>query len=93
MAATRFSDSATPNSDLTKSRPKYFRFDDDDFSHAFSDKNKFHSISGIFESTSGVCIALPGQDLHFFAPAFLAVCVRYVDNAGQNKAKRASRGL
>jgi len=23
MAATRFSDSATPNSDLTKSRPKY----------------------------------------------------------------------
>jgi len=75
MAATRFSDSATPNSDLTKSRPKYFRFDDDDFTHVFSDKNEFHSISGIFESTSGVSIVLPGQDLHFFAPDVLTECI------------------
>jgi len=55
MAATRFSDSATQNTDLTKSRPKYTTTSGmtTTFLTHFLDKNKFDGISGIFESTSG----------------------------------------
>ena len=51
MATTRFSDSMTPNSDLTKSSPKYtntFGLTTTTFLTHFSDKNKFHGISDHF---------------------------------------------
>jgi len=52
MAATRFSHSATRNSDLTKSRPKYTTtsgLTTTTFLTHFSDKNKFHGISDHFQ--------------------------------------------
>jgi len=51
MAATRFSDSAIPNSDLTESSPKYTTtsgLTTTTFLTHFSDKNKFHGISDHF---------------------------------------------
>ena len=57
----------------------------------------FRTISGTFESTSGFWTVLPGYRFRFGAPvfllkAFLAVHVRYGDNAGQNKAKKERPG-
>jgi len=102
MAVTRFSDLATPNSDLTKSRPKYTTTSGltTTFLTHFRIKinfTAFRTILGTFESTSGFWIVLPGQDLDFLHPvfvykAFLAVCVRYGDNTGQNKAKKSVPG-
>jgi len=74
MAAIRFPVSATTNSDLTKSRPKYTTtsgLTTTTFLTHFLDKNKFEGISGIFESTSGFSIVIPGQDLDFAHPVFL----------------------
>ena len=79
----------------------HFRFDHDDFLHAFFritvNFSTFRTISCTFESTSGFSIVLPGQDLDFLHPvfaykAFLAVSVRYGDNTGQNKAKKSVPG-
>jgi len=104
MAATRFSDSATPNFDLTKSRPKYTitsGLTTTTFYTRFSNYDRFHGISDNF----GTLKVLPVSELYFLATdlnlvhpdfllkAFLAVYVRYGDNAGQNKAKAASWGL
>jgi len=58
----------------------------------------FRTISSTVESTSGFWTVLPGStDLDlvhpvFLSKAFLAIHVRYGDNAGQNKAKKSVQG-
>jgi len=67
MAATSFSDSMTPNSDLTKSRPKYtttFGFTTTTFLTHISAKNKFHGISDHFGHFFEV---FPVSELYFRA--------------------------
>ena len=99
MAATRFSDSATPTFDLSKSRPKYTTtFDHDEFLHAFFE---LRSISRHFGPFRALLKVLPVSELYFRATdldwvhpvflqkAFLAVYVRYGHNTGQNRAKKS----
>ena len=82
MAATRFSDSATPTFDLSKSRPKYTTtsgfckptsgLTTTTFYTRFSNYGHyttFRTISGTFESTSGSRISL--HRFRFGAPVFL----------------------
>jgi len=67
MAATRFSDSATPTFDFSKSRPKvhyYFRFDHDDFLHAFFE---LRSISRHFGPFWTLLKVLPVSEVYFQA--------------------------
>ena len=92
MAATRFSDSATPNFDFTKRRPKYTTtsgLTTTTFYTRFSNYDQILPVSELYFRASGLNLVYPV----FLLKAFLAVYVRYGDNAGQNKAKRASRGL
>ena len=104
MAATRFSDSATPNFDLTKSRPKYsttYGLTTTTFYMRFVE---LQSISRHFGQFRALLKVLPVSELYFWATdlnlvhpvfllkAFLAVYVRYGDNAGQNKAKKSVPG-
>jgi len=79
----------------------HFRFDHDDFLHAFFE---LRSISGHFGQFRGLLKVLPVSELYFWATdldlvfpmflvkAFLVVYMRYGDNAGQNKAKKSVRG-
>ena len=77
MAATRFSDSETPNSDLLKSRPKYTTtsgLTTTTFLDHFSDKNKFHGISDHFGHLCKYFRFLSctsGPIFRFGAPGFL----------------------
>jgi len=79
----------------------HFRFDHDDFLHAFFE---LRSISRHFGPFRALLKVLPVSELYFRATdldlvhqvflskAFLAVHVRYGDNAGQNKAKKSVQG-
>jgi len=76
----------------------HFRFDHDDFLHVFFE---LRSISRHFGQFLALLKVLPVSELYFRATdldlvhpvflskAFLAVHVRYSDNAGQNKAKKS----
>jgi len=80
----------------------HFRFDHDDFLHAFFE---LRSISRHFGPFLALLKVLPVCELYFRATdldllhpvflrkAFLAIHVRYGDNAGQNKAKKSVQGL
>jgi len=77
----------------------HFRFDHDDFLHEF-----LRSISRHFGPFRALLKVLPVPELYFRATdldwvhpvflqkAFLAVCVRYGDNTGQNRAKKSPPG-
>ena len=79
----------------------HFRFDHDDFLHSLFE---LRSISRHFGPFRALLKVLPVSELYFRATdldsvhpvflqkAFLAVYVRYGDNAGQNKAKKSVRG-
>ena len=79
----------------------HFRFDHDDFLHAFFE---LRSISLHFGPFRALLTVLPVSELYFWATnldlvhpvfllkAFLAVHVRYGDNTGQNKAKKSLPG-
>jgi len=77
MAATRFSDSATPTCDKIESRPKYTTtsgLTSTTFSRIFRkivNFTTFPTISGTLESTSGFRIPLPIYRLRLVAPDFL----------------------
>jgi len=76
----------------------HFRFDHDDFLHAF------FRITVNFTTFRALLKVLPVSELYFRATdldlvhpvsllkAFLAIYVRYVDNTGQNKAKKSLPG-
>ena len=77
MAMARFSHSMTPNSDLTKSRPKYTTtsgFTTMTVLTHFSNKNKFHGISdhcGHFWKYFQFINCTPGPRFRFYAPGVL----------------------
>jgi len=77
MAATRFSDSATPTCVKIESRPKYTTTSGSTsmtFSRIFRkivNFTTFQTISGTFESTSGFSIPLAVYRLRLVAPDFL----------------------
>jgi len=107
MAATRFSDSATPTSYLTKSRPKYTT------TSGFANPlqvwprrlvTRVFQITVNFTTFRALLKVFPVSELYyratdldtvhpvFLLKAFLVVHVRYGDNAGQNKAKKSVLG-
>ena len=110
MAATRFSDSETrlsicpkvdQSTQLLPVLQIHFRFDHDDFLHAFFE---LRSISRHFGPFRALLKVLPVAELYvraadldlvhpvFLLKEFLAVHVRYSDNAGQNMAKKSVPG-
>ena len=108
MAATQFLDSATPTFDLNKSRPKYPTTSGFANPLQVWPRRLFTLVFRItvnFTTFRALLKVLPVSELYFWATyldlvhlvfllkAFLAVHVWYGDNAGQNKEKRASRGL
>ena len=107
MAAIRFSDSATPSFNLTKSRPKYTTTSG--FANPLQvwPRRLFTLVLRItvnFTTFRALLKVLPVSELYvraadldlvhpvFLLKAFLAVHVRYGDNAGQNKAKKERPG-
>jgi len=91
MAETSFSDTATPTFDLTKSRPKYTTtsgLTTTTFYTRFSNYDQILLVSELYFRASGLNLVYPV----FLLKAFLAVYVRYGDNAGQNKAKKSVPG-
>jgi len=91
VAATRFSDSATPNFDLTKSRPKYTTtsgLTTTTFYTRFSNYDQIFPVSELYFRVTDLNLVHPV----FLLKALLAVYVRYGDNAGQNKATKSVPG-